>query len=36
MLAPAMAADLFNYIENDIPLDVTINIKRFKKWHATI
>jgi glycine/D-amino acid oxidase-like deaminating enzyme len=36
MLAPAMAADLFNCIENDTPLDATINIKRFKKWYATI
>ena len=36
MLAPAMAADLFNYIENSIPLDPTINLIRFKKWYATI
>ena len=29
MLAPAMALDLFNYIENSIPLDRTIDIRRY-------
>jgi glycine/D-amino acid oxidase-like deaminating enzyme len=36
MLAPAMAINLYNYIENKIPLDPTINLIRFKKWYATI
>lgn len=31
MLAPAMAADLFDNIENQKPLDTQIDIKRFKK-----
>ncbi|WP_348798359.1 NAD(P)/FAD-dependent oxidoreductase [Flavobacterium adhaerens] len=31
MLGPAMAADLYNYIENNIPLDKEIDIKRFNK-----
>lgn len=30
MLAPAMAMDLFDFIENNKPLDKTININRFK------
>ena len=30
MLAPAMARDLYNSIENNIPLDLHIDIKRFK------
>jgi glycine oxidase len=30
MLAPAMAIDLYDYIENDNPLDRTININRFE------
>jgi glycine/D-amino acid oxidase-like deaminating enzyme len=29
MLAPAMAIDLFNYIEFKKPLDKTIDIKRY-------
>lgn len=29
MLAPAMAIDLYNHIENNIPLDKTININRY-------
>ncbi len=29
MLAPAMAIDLYNYIENKIPLDKTIDINRY-------
>lgn len=29
MLAPAMALDLFHFIENGIPLDKTIDIKRY-------
>jgi glycine oxidase len=29
MLAPAMALDLYNYIENNKPLDKTIDIKRY-------
>jgi glycine/D-amino acid oxidase-like deaminating enzyme len=32
MLAPAMARDLFNYIENDVPLDPYIDIKRVKRF----
>ncbi len=31
MLGPAMAKDLFDYIENDKPLDPTIDIQRFYK-----
>jgi len=31
MLAPKMALDLYNNIENNIPLDINIDIKRFKK-----
>lgn len=31
MLAPAMAKDLFENIENQKPLDIQIDIKRFKK-----
>ena len=31
MLAPAMALDLFNFIEKGKPLDKTIDIKRFNK-----
>lgn len=31
MLAPAMASDLFNFIENSVPLDDHIDIKRFNK-----
>jgi hypothetical protein len=29
MLAPAMAIDLFDFIENGKPLDKTIDIKRY-------
>jgi glycine/D-amino acid oxidase-like deaminating enzyme len=29
MLAPAMALDLFNYIENQKPLDKSVNIERY-------
>ena len=32
MLAPAMATSLFNYIENNIPLDAMIDIKRIKNF----
>lgn len=32
MLAPAMAVALFNNIENDIPLDANIDIKRIKNF----
>lgn len=32
MLAPAMALALFNNIENDIPLDANIDIKRIKNF----
>ncbi len=32
MLAPAMAKSLFNYIENQIPLDKTIDILRIKNF----
>lgn len=32
MLAPAMARDLYNYIENNIPLDIMIDIKRIKNY----
>ncbi|WP_291119263.1 NAD(P)/FAD-dependent oxidoreductase [Flavobacterium sp. UBA6135] len=31
MLAPAMAKVLFNFIENEVPLDPAVDIKRFKK-----
>ena len=31
MLAPAMALDLFEYIEKEVPLDKTIDIQRFRK-----
>ena len=30
MLAPAMAKDLFNLIEHNIPLDIHVDIKRIK------
>lgn len=32
MLAPAMASCLFNYIENNVPLDPMIDIKRIKNF----
>ena len=32
MLAPAMARDLYNSIENNIPLDLHIDIRRFKNF----
>ena len=32
MLAPAMATSLFNNIENNIPLDPMIDIKRIKNF----
>jgi len=32
MLAPAMATDLFNHIENNIPLDKNIDIRRIKNF----
>jgi glycine/D-amino acid oxidase-like deaminating enzyme len=32
MLAPAMATNLFSYIENQIPLDKTIDIRRIKNF----
>lgn len=32
MLAPAMAKDLFNLIEHEIPLDIHIDIKRIKSY----
>lgn len=32
MIAPAMAHDLFNYIENKIPLDKNCDIKRIKNY----
>jgi glycine oxidase len=31
MLAPAMAKVLFNFIENEVPLEPAVDIKRFKK-----
>ena len=32
MLAPAMARDLYDHIENNIPLDIMIDIKRIKNY----
>ena len=32
MLAPAMARDLYNYIENNVPLDIMIDIKRINNY----
>jgi len=36
MLAPAMATDLFNYIENEIPLDMNIDIRRIKNFVSSL